>query len=186
MLVAGPMSPTDGGVEFMDRIDDDTFNAMMAARFREAAEVLEAQHAANYRIDAYRHGADTLERLLVPASTIYRRDGLAGLISLPSIGEVMARAIANVVNTGTWTWLDRLEHDGGAETLLATLPEIGPQLAARLHVELGIESLDELERAFYDGRLGRLRGFGDKRMHAIRDALAQRRRTNELHTRGSA
>ena len=87
----------------------------------------------------------------------------------------MARAIANVVNTGTWSWLDRLEHEG-AEQLLATLPEIGTQLAWRLHHELGIESFDELERAFYDGRVGRMGGFGDKRMHAIREALAQRRR----------
>lgn len=154
------------------------FNVEMSERFRRASQLLEQQGADRYRVLAYRHGAETLESSSEPVDEIYRRDGLAGLISLPTIGRRLALAIADVVDTGHWRWLDRLEGETDPEVVLATVPTIGPKLAARLHHELGIETLEDLERAVYDGRLGRLRGIGDKRWHAVRDAVAAR-----LHTR---
>jgi hypothetical protein len=159
-------------------IADAEFNARMAAMFRRAAALLEAQHADTFRVLAYRNGADELESLPDSAAQIYRRDGLWGLIALPTIGRSLALAIADVVGDGHWRWLDRLEGDTDPEKVLAMLPTIGPKLASRLHLELGIESLDDLERSIYDGRLGRLRGIGDKRWHAIRDSVVAR-----LHSR---
>lgn len=155
---------------------DGHFNASMAVLFREAADVLEAQDAEPHRVAAYRRGAAALERLLVPASTIYRHDGLAGLISLEAIGEVMAHAIADVVETGHWEWLERLERHAGPDVVFTLVPGIGHGLAHRLHSELALDTIDDLERAFYDGRVGRMRGFGDKRMHTVRAALIDRRR----------
>lgn len=155
-------------------IPDGEFNVRMAAMFRRAAALLEAQHADEFRVLAYRHGADELESLPESAADIYRRSGLHGLIELPTIGRALALAIADVCGDGHWRWLERLEGDVDPEKALATLPTIGPKLARRLHVELGIESLDDLERAIYDGRLGRLKGIGDKRWHAIRDSVVAR------------
>jgi DNA polymerase (family X) len=154
------------------------FNAEMARRFRRAASLLDAQHADTYRVLAYRHGAEALEELNESAAAIYRRNGLAGLIELPAIGRRLALAIADMVDVGHWRWLDRLEGNTDPEKVLETVPGVGPKLAHRLHTELGIETLEDLERAVYDGRLGRLRGFGDKRWHAARDAVAAR-----LHSR---
>ena len=156
------------------RTQDSEFNADMARRFRLAESLLEAQNADPYRRLAYRHGADALDTLDEPASTIYRHYGLAGLIAVPAIGRRLARAIAEVVEFGHWRWLDRLQGDVDPEKVLTTIPAIGTKLAHRLHTELGIESLEDLERAVYDGRLGRMRSIGDKRWHAIRDALVAR------------
>jgi len=47
-------------------------------------------------------------------------------------------------------------------------------MAERLHDELGIETLEELEIAAHDGRLARVSGFGPKRIAGIRDSLATR------------
>jgi putative hydrolase len=168
------------GTTAPDQIPDAEFNTRMATMFRHAAALLEVQDADPFRVLAYRNGADELESLTESAAQIYRRDGLWGLIALPTIGRSLALAIADVVDDGHWRWLDRLEGDTDPEKVLATLPTIGPKLARRLHLELGIESLDDLERAVYDGRLGRLRGIGDKRWHAIRDAVFAR-----LHPRRS-
>lgn len=168
------------GTVAREQIPDSEFNARMAAMFRRAAALLEAQDADTFRVLAYRNGADELESLPESAAQIYRRDGLWGLIALPTIGRSLALAIADVVDDGHWRWLDRLEGDTDPEKLLATVPTIGEKLARRLHLELGIESLDDLERAIYDGRLGRLRGIGDKRWHAIRDSVVDR-----LHSRRS-
>lgn len=154
---------------------DVAFNAEMARQFRIAASLLHAQHADRRRIAAYERGADQLERLGESAASIYRREGIEGLVALPTIGRALASAIADVVEFGHWRWLERLQGDVDPERVLALIPTVGPALAHRLHTELHVESLDELERAVYDGRLGRMRGVGDKRWHAIRDALLARR-----------
>ncbi len=54
------------------------------------------------------------------------------------------------------------------------MPGIGPTLATRLHDELDIDTLEELEIAAHDGRLRDLAGIGEKRLAGIRDALASR------------
>lgn len=156
---------------------DAVFNREMARQFRTAASLLGSQHADPRRIDAYERGADQLGRLRESAVAIYQRDGIDGLIAIPTIGSGLASAIADVVEFGRWRWLDRLQGDVDPEQLFATIPTIGAALAHRLHTELHVESLDELERAVYDGRLGRMRGVGDKRWHAIRDALLALRRS---------
>jgi hypothetical protein len=151
-------------------------NVEVARQFRTAASLLRAQHADHRRITAYERGAEELDQLSESVASIYRREGLAGLIALPTIGRALASAIADVVEFGHWRWLERLEGNSDPERVLASIPTIGPALAHRLHTELHIETLDELEQAVYDGRLGRMRGVGDKRWHAIRDALLARRR----------
>jgi hypothetical protein len=59
-------------------------------------------------------------------------------------------------------------------TLLASAPGIGRVLADRLHEELGLETLADLEAAAHDGRLATVAGFGPKRLAGIRDSLAYR------------
>ena len=54
------------------------------------------------------------------------------------------------------------------------MPGIGPELARRIHDELGIETLMELEAAAFDGRLERVPGMGRRRVLAVRESLAGR------------
>ena len=70
--------------------------------------------------------------------------------------------------------LDRLRGESDPITLLRTVPGIGKVTAGRLHDELGIETLEELEAAAHDGRLRNILGFGEKRLAGIRDSLATR------------
>jgi hypothetical protein len=58
--------------------------------------------------------------------------------------------------------------------VLSSVPGIGTGLARRVHEELEIETLEELEAAAHDGRLGAMRGFGEKRVAGVREALATR------------
>jgi hypothetical protein len=57
---------------------------------------------------------------------------------------------------------------------LRSVPGIGDRLAHRLHEELGIGTLEELDLAVHDGRLARLAGFGPRRIEAIGAALSAR------------
>jgi hypothetical protein len=70
--------------------------------------------------------------------------------------------------------LDRLRGEADPVALLASVPGIGRRLADRLHDELGLETLADLEAAAHDGRLDTIAGFGEKRLAGIRDSLAHR------------
>jgi Helix-hairpin-helix domain len=56
--------------------------------------------------------------------------------------------------------------------MLASVPGIDPVLARRLHHDLGIDTLEELEASAYNGRLTNLAGIGSKRLAGIIDSLS--------------
>jgi hypothetical protein len=68
--------------------------------------------------------------------------------------------------------LDRLEGQVSPEDLFTTVPGIGDALARRLHAELGIDTLEDLELAAHDGRLAAMPGFGPRRTRLVRETLA--------------
>jgi putative hydrolase len=149
-------------------------NLDVAAKLEEAAALLSAQGANPFRVRAYRQAASTLRRLQEPASSILTAEGIEGLEKLPGIGEGLARAIRDIVRLGYFPMLERLRGDADPIRLLASVPGIGPRLAARLHDDLGLETLEDLEAAAHDGRLEDIAGFGQKRLSGVRDVLAHR------------
>jgi DNA polymerase (family X) len=151
-------------------------NAAIADKLDEVASLLEVQDANRFRVAAYRAAADTVRQLPEPVDELLKREGLDGLERLPAIGDTLARALRSMVTTGTLPQLERLRGEVDPEALLSTLPGIGPALAERLHDELHVDSLEDLEAAAYDGRLERLPGFGEKRIEGVRAALAARLR----------
>jgi DNA polymerase (family X) len=149
-------------------------NAHVAARLEEVAGILEWQGANPYRVRAYRRAALTLRGLVRPVSELLAKGGLQALEDLPGIGENLARSIRALVVTGRLPMLDRLRGVSDPLALLATVPGVGRRTAERLHYELGLDTLEELETAAHDGRLAALLGFGQKRLAGIRDSLANR------------
>lgn len=149
-----------------------TVNSQVAERLAEVARILEAQGANVFRVGAYRRAAAMLRGLEHPVDEIVKLEGIEGLQRLPGIGETLARFIHQLVMTGQLPMLDRLRGESDPIILLRTVPGIGRVTARRLHEELGIETLEELEAAAYDGRLTKI--VGDKRLAGIRDSLATR------------
>jgi putative hydrolase len=149
-------------------------NTTIAARLDEVAMLLEQQDANPFRVASYRNAADTLRAISRSVADIIEQEGIKGLDSLPGIGESLSRSIRTLVTTGRLPLLDHLRGESDPQKLFMTLPGIGPKLAEKLHDELGIDSLADLEAAAFDGRLKKLAGFGEKRLAGIRDVLARR------------
>lgn len=149
-------------------------NAQVAATLEHVAELLEEQGANSFRVDAYRRAAYNIRRQERSLAEILEREGMEGITQVPGVGEALGRAIQEYVATGRLRLLDRLKGEVDAEELLASVPGMGDVLAERVHHELGIETLEELEMAAHDGRLGQVQGFGPKRIEGIRGALASR------------
>lgn len=159
-------------------------NLDVAARLDEAATLLKEQRANPYRVQAYRRAAETVRALERPVGELIDAEGIAGLDALPGIGPSLARAIVQIAMTGRMPMLTRLRGEADPIDLLASLPGISRRSAARIHDELAIHTLEELEAAAHDGRLTERLGIRGKRLEGIRDALAGR--LNRVRRSGSA
>ncbi len=148
-------------------------NPRIAQALREMALLLEAQGDNPYRVAAYRRAGDMVARLQRPLGDILQREGEPGLDALPGVGPRIARAIAELLNTGRWQQLERLRGESDPDAVLRTIPGVGAELAFRLHDELGVQTLEALEVAAHDGRLEALPRIGARRAAAIRSALAE-------------
>jgi hypothetical protein len=149
-------------------------NQQVAQRLDEVAQILEEQGANPFRVRAYRRGADTLRGLPRPVAEILEEGGMAALEALPGIGPSLARAIRETLRSGRLPMLERLRGGSDPVALLMTVPGIGRLTAERLHHDLDIESLEDLEAAAHDGRLAGRGGLGPKRLAGVRESLAQR------------
>ena len=129
-------------------------NEDIAKQLERIAELLEGQDANPFRVQAYRRAAETLRGLHEPAHEILAREGIEGLERLPNIGERLARSIEQYVVGGGIALLEHLQGAANYQRVLATVPGIGPKFAGRIYDELGVETLEDLEAAAYDGRLG--------------------------------
>jgi Holliday junction resolvasome RuvABC DNA-binding subunit len=151
-----------------------SLNREIAHRLKEVAELLHDQGSNPFRAQAYRHAAQTLEQLERPVDDILHAEGVDGLQKLPGIGESLSRAIRELILNGKLPMLERLRGEAEPVTLLGSVPGIGKKLADRLHHDLEIDTLEELEVAAHDGRLMRQPGFGEKRLSGIIASLAER------------
>jgi len=147
-------------------------NQRIADVFDEVAALLEQQDASAHRVRAWREAAAALREEPREVGDVFRDHGRVGLEALPRIGPRLANVLIELIKTGHCGALDRLRGDGGK--VLERVPGLGPELAARVHDELGVETLEELEAAAHDGRLATVAGFGPRRIAAIRDVLATR------------
>jgi hypothetical protein len=79
-----------------------------------------------------------------------------------------------MVLTGFYPMLERLRGESDPARLLETVPGVGRRLARRLHDDLGIDTLEQLEVAAHVGSLAEVAGFGPKKVRGIQEALTTR------------
>jgi hypothetical protein len=161
-------------------------NDDIAEVLERVAALLEVQDANPYRVNAYQRAARVVARSQQPIAELAEAQEGEKLEDLPDIGKSIAGAVREFVNTGRLGLLERLEGQVSPEDLFTTVPGIGDELAERIHAQLHIDTLEDLELAAHDGRLEKVRGIGRRRARAIRDSLeatlsrSSRRRARRL------
>ena len=144
-----------------------TFNHEVATKLREIAQLLRAQQANPFRVNAYLHAADTLDNLGRNVDELMQAKGIKGLIALPGIGEGIARSIYEYVATGRMSRLENLRGASDPVELFRSIPTVGRVLAERIHDQLHVDSLEALENAVHAGQLHKVEGLGRRRLEAI-------------------
>ena len=131
-------------------------NLAIARVLKEIADLLELREENPFKIRAYKTAAETLvhEGRTVADLTPAERLGL------PGIGKDLAAKIGELADTGSIKYHQELLREFPPTILdVLRLQGVGPKTVARLHKELGVGSLDDLERAARDGRIRRMPGL---------------------------
>lgn len=145
-------------------------NADIAIIFEEIADLLEIEGANPFRIRAYRNAARVLGELSREVSQLLEKG--EDLTELPGIGDDLARKIAEIVNTGHCSLLERLHTElPPAISELLKIPGLGPKRVKALYHDLDVQTLEQLYRAARDGRIRVLPGFGEKTENNILQAI---------------
>jgi hypothetical protein len=147
-------------------------NVQIADKLYQAADILSAQGAGPFRIAAYRRAAASVCTLDADLRTIAAKGGRDALEAVPGLGPAIAGAIAEMLTTGRWAFLDHLKGTADPETLFRAVPGVGPALSHRVFETLHIDTLEGLEAAAHDGRLEQVPGFGHRRAAMVRAILA--------------
>jgi DNA polymerase (family 10) len=160
-------------------------NTAIAKVFQDIADLLELKGEIAFKIRAYQKAARAIEHH--PRELKIMIEEGENLRDIPGVGETIAKKATELVTTGKLGYYDNLkaEFPEGITNLLA-IPGIGPKTANRLSSELGVGSVDDLERAINSGRVAKLLRLGDKTADNILQQIQALRRKDQRTPIGEA
>lgn len=144
-------------------------NEQVAAILDEIAQLLELKGENPFKVRAYLNAARAIEALGEPIDKVLAEGRLG---SIRGIGEGLQQKITELVQTGRLAYLEELRAQFPAGLLeLMQIPGLGPRKVRVLYEHLGVQSIDELEKACREGRVATLPGFGEKSQQNILEAI---------------
>jgi DNA polymerase (family 10) len=130
----------------------------VARLLREYAQRTSLRGGNPYRAKAYLTAADALAALSQPLDRIIASGTLT---EIPGIGDAIADIVTKLHQTGSHPSLEKLRKEVPEGVLeLFAIPGIRPDKILKLHQELGISSLAELEEAVKKDRVRKVKGLG--------------------------
>jgi DNA polymerase (family 10) len=152
--------------------------------FDEIADVLELKNENVFRVRSYRRGARVVHDLPEDAKTLLAEGTLQ---EVSGIGKSLAEKIQEILKTGTCQSYEDIKNDPYYKLIpLTKIPGVGPKLAVRLHEELGVNSVGDLEAAARAGRLRGLERMGEKLEEKILKGIEQQRKSGGRTKLGDA
>ena len=133
-------------------------NAEIADRLASLAQLLSSQKENPWKIKAYQRAAARIRNLSESVEELVRDD--TDLTRYAGIGDAIARAIREIVLTGSLGKLDKLRAEASPELLsISSYPRLDPKRVLRVYKKLGISSVEELGEALESGELEKLLGL---------------------------
>jgi len=129
---------------------------------KEVSEYLEMKDDP-FRPRAYNKAARIIELENRNIKTIYNREGIKGLESIPGIGKEIAKKIEELILTGRLDYLEKLKKESPVDvSTLTKIEGLGPKKIKALWQKLGITNLDDLKKIIKKHKIRELEGFGEK------------------------
>jgi len=147
----------------------------------EIAVLLELKGENSFKIRAYQSAARALEQFEGSWEQVLE-DGQ--LREIKGVGEAIATKIEVLNREGKLPYYEELRASTPPGLLeMLEIPGLGGKKVRKLHQELGIETLGELQKACEDGRVAGLKGFGAKTAEKIIAGIANRAAYGARHLR---
>jgi len=151
-------------------------NLLVAKILNEIADILEMQDV-EFKPRAYRKAARTVESLSKSIEEVYEENKLK---ELSGVGESIAEKIAEIIETGTSQYLEKLKKQMPADIeALTSIEGMGPKSVKKLYEKLKIKTLDDLARAAEQHEIRKIKGFGPTTEKNILEHLELARRGKE-------
>ena len=143
-------------------------NSEIADRLASLAQLLSSQKENPYKIKAYQRAAARIRHLSESLDEMVRNE--EDLTRFSGIGEAIARAIQEIVTTGTLGKLEKLRAAATPVLLGISLhPRLDPKRVMRIYKRLGLSSIAELREQLESGEIVKL--FGSRMAHHVRHGL---------------
>jgi DNA polymerase (family 10) len=127
-------------------------------------EVGEDDPNVQFRARAYYRAADTIANMQQDVSDVYRKNGIKGLLEIPSVGKAIAAKIEEYIKTGRVRALEQMKEKVPINVdELYGIEGVGPKTIKMLYDKLKVKSLTDLEKAGSEGRLRTVPGFTEKK-----------------------
>lgn len=159
-------------------------NREVAKYFEKIADLLQIKGEAIYRVLAYRRAGESILALSRGVDQIAEEDELE---AIPGVGKAIAAKINELLTTGQLEFYERLITEV-PESLpeLLRVEDVGPKKVARFWKELGITSIEDLDKAARSGDVQKLSGMGPRSETKILESIeALRQRQNGRHLLGT-
>jgi DNA polymerase (family X) len=150
----------------------------------EIATLLELKGENPFKSRAYVNAARALENTTTPLEKIFSPESTE---RIKGIGDSLHEKISELVKTGKLAYYEELKASipPGLVAMLS-IPGLGPKKIKAINGKLGVETLEQLEKACRDGKIAGLDGFGEKTQANILQGIQFRRQYASKHLLGDA
>lgn len=125
-----------------------------------------------YKPRAYERAADGVRSLSEEVAEVYEKKGVDALKDIPGVGESIAGHIEEIITTGSFSEYEKMKKEMPVDIeSLTAIEGIGPKRVRTLYDELGVENVDDLEKAVENKQIRQLDGFGEKTEANIREGI---------------
>ena len=156
----------------------------VAELFLEISTLLELKGENPFKSRAYVTAARALETLSEPLEKLIAEDRLG---EVKGIGDAIQKKIVELCETGRLKYYEDLKASIPAGLLdILQIPGVGPKKIKALWDNLGITTVEQLEKACKEGKVAELPGFGEKTQTNICEGINRRRVYAQRHLLSNA
>jgi len=155
-------------------------NQELAKIFYEIANILEFKDI-QWKPQAYRKAARTLENLQQPVTEIYKKGSLKALDELPGIGKNISKKIEEYIKTKNIKEYQKLKKQTPFNLQkLMDISSLGPKRIKTLYQKLKIRNIQDLKKAIQQHKIQKLPGFKEKLEKDIQEGIKLTRKKRML------
>ncbi|HIH38512.1 DNA polymerase/3'-5' exonuclease PolX [Candidatus Woesearchaeota archaeon] len=158
-------------------------NQEVADLLREIAEYLEITDVP-FKPRAYQRAALVIETLAEPIEDIWKAGKLE---DIPSVGEGIAKKIAEYLEKGKSAYLKKLKKELPIDAdALLSVGGLGPKKVKILYKTLNIKNIEDLKKAAEQKKIRNIEGFGEKTENTILEGITFLQKTENRISLGFA